>query len=134
MKTSQPASILLVDDQEQMLTVMMRMLGKVGHAVTPCASGQDALDVIEDPDRTIDLLVTDILMPHMDGLELARRAREVRPDLPILFVSAYQEYQFDVVPFGEKLLEKPFSMRTLIDTVEARLEKARQECADVDED
>jgi len=125
MNTQHPARILLVDDEEQVVKVIERMLTKVGHELRTTRSPSQALTWVQDPDIEIDLLLTDIVMPpEMSGLELARRVRQERPDLPVLFVSAYDDYD-DEIPAAAHLLRKPFSMRELVQTIEDLLQDSR---------
>jgi two-component system, OmpR family, response regulator CpxR len=80
--------ILCVDDNEQTLAVRKFLLETRGYRVLTAACAQDALVMLEAPDTgTIDLLVCDLIMPHVDGGELVRRARAVRPGVPTLMIS-----------------------------------------------
>ncbi len=103
-------SILAVDDDPLVLMNTVAMLEDMGHRVLQTTRGVEALDMLRRL-RAIDLLLTDVMMPEMNGVELARRARESRPNLPILLVSGYA----DVPDGGQKLrrLSKPFSLDQL---------------------
>ena len=92
------------------------MLEEMGHRVLQATRGAEALEMLRRL-RAIDLLVTDVMMPEMTGVELARRASEARPDLPILLVTGYA----DLPPGGQKLprLAKPFSLADLARAVRA---------------
>ena len=86
------------------------MLVEMGHRVLQATRGAEALEMLRRV-RAIDLLVTDVMMPEMTGVELARRASEARPALPILLVTGYA----DLPKGGQKLprLSKPFSLAQL---------------------
>jgi DNA-binding NtrC family response regulator len=103
------AVVLIVDDDEQVLGTLAAMLSLADHAVITARGGTDALDVI-DRNIPLDLLVTDVIMPGLNGFSLARMARMRRPDLRILYVTGYVERTQtlrDVGPWYGKLLMKP---------------------------
>lgn len=80
--------ILCVDDNEQTLAVRKFLLETRGYRVITAACAQDALALLEAPGTgMIDLLLCDLIMPHVDGTELVRRARTVRPGVPTLMIS-----------------------------------------------
>jgi signal transduction histidine kinase/CheY-like chemotaxis protein len=102
------ATILVVDDDDGVRAVAAAIVEELGFKVLSAGTGKDALQILAEDPR-IDLLLTDIVMPEMTGVELARQVRGLRPDLPILFASGYA----DVRTFGEELedetvLKKPF--------------------------
>jgi PAS domain S-box-containing protein len=84
------ATILVVDDDALVAMSTAMMLEDLGHQVIEANSGQDALDVLKQA-RAVDLLLTDHAMPGMTGMELAQRARTLRPELPILLTTGYAE-------------------------------------------
>jgi CheY-like chemotaxis protein len=102
-----PSRILVVDDNSAVRTITAIVLRTLGHDAIEAAGGQDALDLLEQ-DRQFDLLMIDLAMPNMHGDEFAIRAREVIPDVPILFVTGYAEPgRVRQRPEGE-ILRKPF--------------------------
>jgi len=103
-------SVLAVDDDPLVLMSTVAMLEEMGHRVLQATRGAEALEMLRRV-RAIDLLVTDVMMPEMTGVELARRASEARPALPILLVTGYA----DLPQGGQKLprLSKPFSLAQL---------------------
>ena len=114
-RTRQAASsILAVDDDPLVLMNTVAMLEEMGHRVLQATRGAEALEILRRL-RAVDLLLTDVMMPEMTGVELARRASEARPNLPILLVTGYA----DLPPGGQKLprLTKPFSLAELADAV-----------------
>ncbi len=111
-------TILLVEDEDMVRAVAERALVRSGYKVVTAANGEDGLEVLGQRDD-IDLLVSDVVMPIMDGPTMARQARLARPDLPILFMSGYAEEQLRKSINLERMafLPKPFSVQQLADAV-----------------
>ncbi|KQP07851.1 histidine kinase [Methylobacterium sp. Leaf99] len=112
--------ILLVEDEDPVRAVNSRALSARGYTVLEAASGLDALKIIEDKTQVIDLVVSDVVMPEMDGPTLLRELRKHHPDLKVIFVSGYAEDAFRKnLPDGEdfNFLPKPFSLKQLVETV-----------------
>jgi len=85
-------TVLVVDDESFMLSLAELMLTRLGYTVLTATRGEEVLHMIEVwPDLKIDVAVIDVVMPLMDGFELAERVRKIRPGLPILYMSAYPE-------------------------------------------
>ena len=116
------ACILLVDDDRDVRAVAAAMLGEAGYEVIEAGSGGAALECLEQEGRRIELMIADILMPGMNGVELARAARLTRPDLPVLFVTGFggAALPADESDVGE-LLRKPFRTAELAAKVAALL-------------
>jgi DNA-binding response OmpR family regulator len=116
--------VLLVEDEAATGRLVRVMLERAGYRVTVVGGGARALEIIERDDERIDLLLSDIVMPGMDGVELVRRAREKRPGLPALLTSGYPaEYlagSAGLAPAAD-LLQKPFSAQELVRRVAAAL-------------
>jgi PAS domain S-box-containing protein len=112
-------TILVVEDEPDVRELLDHVLSSEGHRVALARSGVDALDVVEQLQR-VDVLVTDIVMPKMDGLELARRLSARLPRLKILYLSGYPgDMLIDrgaLLP-GSAFLTKPFSIRSLLSTL-----------------
>ncbi len=125
--------ILVVDDVAQMREVAKSALARAGFRVTTAESGEGALAQLEDREQTFDLLLTDVIMPGLDGRQLARRALEVRPGLPVLFMSGYADLpRTDLTPelALECFIEKPFTGTALARKVRAALDRrAKKETA-----
>ena len=98
-------SVLLVDDEELVRTATAEMIRDLGHSVMEAAGGAEALDRLEHG-RSPDVVVTDYMMPGMDGGELSRRIAQLRPDIPVLLITGYTG-PTDVVS-GLPRLAKPF--------------------------
>ena len=117
-------TILLVEDEDAVRSVVARTLTRLGYSVVQAASGTDALAVVAERGGPLDLLVTDVRMPGIQGPDLARRLRADRPDLPVLFISGYAEElaaDASAMP-GMQVLDKPFDADTLGRAVRAALE------------
>jgi two-component system, cell cycle sensor histidine kinase and response regulator CckA len=137
-------TILLVDDETPIRAVLGRSLGRHGYHVIEAGSGTEALERAESAGRPIDLLVTDVRMPGIQGPELARRLRLHRPELPVLFISATDAERVDapassthaagagdgravVDAIGEEdgTLAKPFDIEEFLRAVRASLDRGR---------
>ncbi|MFJ4246986.1 response regulator [Pseudomonas sp. NPDC089741] len=117
---STPAfTILVVEDDDIVRMLIVDVLEELEFKVLEADGGEQALEVLQDPDKTIDLMMTDVGLPDMDGRELATAARKLRPALPILFASGYAE-SIDV-PAGMQVIGKPFSIDQLRDKVTGML-------------
>ena len=110
-------TILLVDDEEALRVAARRMLQRAGFTVLQASDGADALRVMSEHSGPVHAVVTDVVMPGVGGPELVRRLREVRPELPTLFISGYTEEgvrtQGALHP-DAAFLEKPFSQDDLV--------------------
>jgi|GEM_PF-1418745 len=115
--------VLVVDDEEGVRMVIAGMLRQGGYHVETAACGEEALRVVAAADPPMDLVVSDLMMPGMSGVELAKALRERWPGLRILFVSGYsaQSAGLDDELRGEGLIEKPPDAATLLETVRAAL-------------
>ena len=116
-------TILLVEDEPMVRTVAERALSRHGYEVLTATNGEEALEILEGADD-IALLVSDVVMPMMDGPTMGREARKDRPDLPILFMSGYAEEQLrkSIDIDNVNFLPKPFSVQELAEAVRAVLE------------
>ena len=119
--------ILLVDDDPDVRAVAAAMLAEAGYDVVEAGSGGAALDLLEDPDLGVELMIADIVMPGMNGIELAHAARRRRPELPVLFVTGFggNALPADQPPPGE-LLRKPFRAAELVAIVSTMLRYAQE--------
>ena len=123
-------TILLVEDEAMVRAVAERALARQGYKVVTAINGEEGLEMLDAVEETIDLVISDVVMPTMDGPTMARAAREKRPDLPIIFMSGYAEEQLrnsinlDNIGF----LPKPFSVQQIGQAArEALAERSRAE-------
>ena len=114
--------ILLAEDDESMRTFLERALSKAGYEVIGFANGKDAYDrLLHEP---FALLLTDIVMPQMDGIELARLASELNPKLKIMFITGFAAVTLNTntpPPKDARVLSKPFHLRDLVNEVQKML-------------
>lgn len=118
-------TILLVEDEGMVRAVAERALTRKGYQVLVASNGEEALEILGRDGTEIDLLISDVVMPMMDGPTLVRQARERRPNLRIIFMSGYAEEQLRKsidVP-GAAFLPKPFSVQELGEAVRVALSK-----------
>ena len=116
--------ILLVEDEDGLRRLCAEVLRSAGYVVTPAADGQAALDLIDTGDDRPDLVVTDVVMPRIGGVELARRLAEVRPTLPVLFMTGYVDATSRPDLQDAEVLTKPFLVDELVDKVREVLDRA----------
>lgn len=112
------AKILLAEDDTSMREYLQRALQRVGYEVLAVGCGTEAMPHLES-DR-FDLLLTDIVMPEMDGIELARRATELDPDIKVMFITGFAAVALNPdsrAPKDAKVLSKPFHLRDLVNEV-----------------
>jgi len=113
-------TILLVEDEEGLRGLNARGLTSRGYTVLEAGNGVEAIEVIEKRGGDVDLVVSDVVMPEMDGPTLATKLREINPGLKIIFVSGYAEDAFDKnLPDDVKFnfLPKPFTLKQLVAAV-----------------
>ena len=121
------ARILLAEDDDSMRDFLAKALSRAGHEVEAVADGEDGLDVLGEAPGQFELLLTDIVMPGVDGIELARRAAEVDPGLKIMFITGFAAVALNAgasAPKDAKVLSKPFHLRDLVDEVAKVVEVA----------
>lgn len=117
--------VLLVEDEDMVRAVAERALTRAGYSVTTATQGEEGLERFHQMDH-VDLIISDVVMPTLDGPSMVREMRKKRPDLPVLFMSGYAEEQLrqsidiDQVTF----LPKPFSVAQLAEATSAALDEA----------
>jgi two-component system, cell cycle response regulator CpdR len=110
--------ILLAEDDDSLRGFLARALERAGYEVVACADGDEAAAVL---DQEWDLLLTDIVMPGMDGIEVARQAAALHPDLRIMFITGFAAVALAAgsqAPAGAKVLSKPIHLREIVSEVE----------------
>ena len=119
------AHILLAEDDESLRKFLAAALVKAGHTVTDFGDGSDAWECLQG--FTFDLLLTDIVMPGMDGIELAKRAAEKNGALKIMFITGFAAvalHPASGAPKQAKALSKPFHLREIVVEVDRMLAAA----------
>ena len=112
----QNASVLIVDDEESVRKFVVRVLTDAGYRTSLAADGPQAIEVAATLDR-LDVLLTDVMMPHMQGDELARQLRQREPSLKVLYLTGYSDRLFkDKITLweDEAFLDKPCSVKGLL--------------------
>jgi len=110
------AAILLVEDEDAVRVFSARALRNKGYHVVEAKNGEAALAILSEGRESFDLVITDVVMPQMDGPTLARKALELRPGLKLIFISGYAEDRVreDLSGVeGAHFLPKPFSLKQL---------------------
>ena len=115
------ARILIAEDDDSMRSFLARALRKAGHQVEDAADDLEAEACITESEEEFDLLIADIVMPGIDGVELARRACVDRPELRVMFITGFAAVALQArrtQPRDTRILSKPFHLRDLVDQVE----------------
>jgi two-component system cell cycle sensor histidine kinase/response regulator CckA len=113
-------TVLLVEDEDAVRLFGARALRNKGYSVLEARSGEAALEILGQHQETIDLVITDVVMPRMDGPALVRRLRELRPQTKVIFISGYAEDEFRRRLHEESdihFLPKPFTLKQLASKV-----------------
>lgn len=119
------ARILLAEDDNDMRRFLVKALERAGYEVIDFDNGAGAYERLRE--EPFSLLLTDIVMPEMDGIELARRATEIDPDLKVMFITGFAAVALNPdshAPRDAKVLSKPFHLRELVSEVEKLLQAA----------
>lgn len=112
-------TVVAVDDEETILELVVEVLADLGVQARATGSPQSALEILENIQQ-VDLLITDVRMPGMSGVDLAEQARRLHPDLPVLFITGYSVDFHEgskSLEAGTALLTKPFTLDLLADTI-----------------
>lgn len=119
--------ILFVEDEDAVRGVAAKLLRARGYEVIEAASGEEALELAEEHAGTIDLMISDVVMPGMQGPDLLKQARPYLAGAPVMFISGYAEAEFSNLLEGEtniSFLPKPIDIKTLAERVKQELQKA----------
>ena len=115
--------VLVVDDDGDTRDSLGRLLAMHGMAVDTCGSAEDAMDLLKRSDA--DIIVSDVSMPGMSGIEFASQMRTLRPHTPIILLTGYQGVVDRAVTQGMMALLKPYEVSRLLSLIEDRLEVSR---------
>ncbi len=119
-------TILVVEDEEAVRRVAIRLLTDAGYSVLEASGGQQAMRLCRESPSHVDLLLTDVIMPGMLGTEVAEHLRALRPGLRVLYMSGYME-AVGSPSVRADLVEKPFSRRSLLERVRHTLDRPSSE-------
>jgi CheY-like chemotaxis protein len=111
-------TILVADDDPSLLTIVAQILAEPGHIVLAASDGFEAVRILGD--RHVDLMIADVRMPGLDGLQLGRQAKLMRPNLHIIFISG-RPLGGEAIPEFGILLEKPIRAATLLAAVRTEM-------------
>jgi len=120
-------TLLVVEDEEAVRRVTVDTLREFGHTVLECGNAAEALPLVQHYEDSIDMVITDVIMPGMSGADLAEHVQAARPNTKLLFMSGYMPEVFGKQYAGQKsveLLPKPFSSQSLVETVQRILSAA----------
>ncbi len=120
--------ILLVEDEDMVRAVAERALNRQGYTIVTASDGDEGLEIVRSGKHEFDLVVSDVVMPSMDGPAMAREIRKLLPDLPVLFMSGYAESQLrdEIDIKAMHFIPKPFSVKQIADKVGEVLAKPRK--------
>lgn len=117
------AKILLAEDDQSMLGFLTKALENAGHKVTASKDGLEALDHLLQGEN-FDLLLTDIVMPGIDGIELSQKASTIAPNMKVMFITGFAGMTKDrdePAPQDAKVMSKPFHLNDLVKQVDTLL-------------
>ena len=123
-----PKTVLIVEDDMAVRKAVRFILHKCGYRVLEAGDDVEAMDVFQGHGSMVDLLLTDVLLPGLSGLELAGKLREEQPELKVLYVSGYSQRAVvdqEVSHKGSDFLRKPFSLDELQIKVQEMMEEGR---------
>jgi CheY-like chemotaxis protein len=125
MHTAKPVRILVAEDEAILRMMAVEVLTEAGHSVIDAPNGTEGLEMLKSH-SDVDLLISDIRMPGMNGFELAEAAMVLKPALKVLFMTGYSQEPMPgrLSKAGIEFLYKPFDLETLRETVERLLTKA----------
>jgi CheY-like chemotaxis protein len=123
------ATILLAEDNDNLRNLLHRVLEGNGFSVLPAADGAEALLLCQQHEGTIDLMVSDIVMPRLNGFQLSEQVRTAHPEIKFLFITGFAE-QFpelrELIKYGATILEKPFLPSELLHKVDDTLNQGKR--------
>jgi CheY-like chemotaxis protein len=130
---SRNGNVLVIDDERLVISLTHAMLTRYGYTALTAISGAEAIQLFQNwPAIEVDLLLVDLVMPGMDGLEVVKRIAEMQPEIPVLFFSPYSARQDDLPPsFGREIpcIAKPFTSVQLIKKIREVLDAPKAEAA-----
>lgn len=126
-------TILIVDDEADTLWFITKSFQPAGYDTLTAGSGMEALKIVEECGKKIDLVILDLHMPGMGGVEVLKSIRKFQPDLPVIVLTALHDEQEQCEKLGiEAFIRKPYSLKDLYSRVEAVIERKNEEKGDVE--
>ena len=113
-------TILIVDDEKDLLGLICLLLERQGFLALSASNAAQAIKILEKNDPAPSILITDVMMPEMNGCELASYAKKLRPELNIIFITACRHNELSklgVLDFGAQIICKPFKRKLLLNTI-----------------
>ena len=120
--------VLVVEDEESVRRLLTQVLRLRGYRVLEASDGEEAIHILQERGRDVQLVLTDVIMPKVGGGELARQLKAMRPDLPLIFMSGYPDDQISKaagLPLGRRFLRKPITPDALSRAVREALDSQR---------
>jgi len=124
--SEQPTTVLVVEDEDGVRVPIVRALRRRGFTVLEAEHGAEALERYREHGLPIDLLLTDVMMPHLNGRELARELRDELPELRVLYMTGFSDQAIDLFvndPATTAFIEKPFPMTRLLAALQDLIER-----------
>jgi two-component system, cell cycle sensor histidine kinase and response regulator CckA len=112
------ATILVVDDEPTIRTLIAMILNAAGHNVVPASNGLEGISLYRSSPRRFDLILTDLVMPVMDGIQFVKLVRATNPNAKIVCMSGYTE---EPLPHNVEFVPKPFQPAQLLECIEGVL-------------
>ena len=122
-----PSTVLLADDNREMVDSLSELLRLSGHSVIAAYSVREALDLLDEEPQRIDVVVSDIRMPGADGFDLFRVLRHRFPDLPVVLITGNPTTSDDVIPRGVTILQKPVGIGELQQAIAEAAERKQSQ-------
>ncbi len=119
-------TVLIVEDDGSLRNLTRKILERYGYSILKAENGEDALRISEEQDGSIDLMITDVVMPKMSGREVAERLQSLRPEIKVIYMSGYTDnaiVHHGVLASGLNFIEKPFTPEDLARKVREVLDK-----------
>ena len=120
-------TILVVDDNQTVITVVREMLEQFGYTILTTDNSTEALVLLDQNSGDVDLLITDVVMPEMNGKELYERALEKKPDIKVIYMSGYLDdiiANHGILEHGVKFIQKPFTIQSLLTKIREAVEES----------
>ena len=118
--SQRPRTVLFVDDEDLLRYVVCRELRDEGYVVLEAREGREALELVRHAAEPVDVVVTDVMMPGMDGHELGRQLAQGHPAVSVVYMSAYEVgdvFHRGAPSSAERFLRKPFAVKALVATL-----------------